>query len=236
MTNLIASTSFDPVDRKVELTDDGSHTIILPNTEIRYHSRFGAIQESEHVYLNAGLQPFLNFEGPVRVFEMGFGTGLNAFLTYLAAKENSVKIEYEAVEAFPLVQEEYKHLNYAHALGKRELSESFQMMHQVPWNKLIRIGSLFTMIKHQVPVEQFTTGKKFHVVYYDAFSPTAQPELWGHEAMSRMYDLLLPNGILTTYCSKGDVKRTLESVGFLIEKLPGPLGKREILRAHKPAL
>jgi len=235
MDNINSTPIFAPMVRAIQVTGDGSHTLHLPNSEVTFHSRFGAIQESEHVYIGAGLQPFINTTSPIRIFEMGFGTGLNAFLTYLEAKENQVTIEYEAVEAFPLLKEEYAPLNYAKALGKKELADSFQMLHQVPWNKIIRIGNLFTLIKHHIAVEQFVTSKKFHLIFYDAFMPAAQPEMWTEESFARMYELLLPNGVLTTYCSKGEVRRNLEAVGFLIEKLPGPAGKREMLRAHKPA-
>lgn len=224
---------FAPMMRELQVTRDGSHTLQLTNSEVTYHSRYGALQESEHVYIGAGLQPFMGKQEPVRIFEMGFGTGLNAFLAYLEAREAKVKIEYEAVEAFPLVKEEYKHLNYAQVMGKRELSEAFQMLHQTPWNRTIRIGSWFSLVKHQTNLLEFASTKKFHVVFYDAFAPTAQPELWTTEVFANMYDLLLPNGILTTYCSKGEVRRNLEAVGFSIEKLPGAYGKREMLRAHK---
>ncbi|MCU0395026.1 MAG: tRNA (5-methylaminomethyl-2-thiouridine)(34)-methyltransferase MnmD [Chitinophagaceae bacterium] len=221
--------------REIQVTADGSHTLQVAGSEVTYHSKFGAIQESEHVYIGAGLQPFIGKADPIRVFEMGFGTGLNAFLAYLEARQEKVKIEYEAVEAFPLQREEYRELNYAHVLRKRELSESFQMIHQAPWNKTIRIGTLFTLVKHHTPIEEFETEKKFHVIFYDAFAPSAQPELWTEDLFAKMYDMLLPDGILTTYCSKGDVRRTLEAVGFDIEKLPGPRGKREMVRAFKPS-
>ncbi len=224
---------FATMMRELLITADGSHTLQLPDAEITYHSRFGAIQESEHVYIGAGLQPFVGNTDPIRVFEVGFGTGLNAFLAYLEAREAKVKVEYEAVEAFPLQKEEYKQLNYAHVLRKRELAESFQMMHQAPWNRNIKIGQLFSLTKHETKLESFSTDKKFHVVFFDAFAPSAQPELWTDEIMQQMFDLLLPNGILTTYCSKGEVRRSLERAGFLIEKLPGPRGKREMMRAHK---
>jgi tRNA U34 5-methylaminomethyl-2-thiouridine-forming methyltransferase MnmC len=219
--------------RELQVTGDGSHTLQVKDSEITYHSRYGAIQESEHVYIGAGLQPFLHKVEPVRVMEMGFGTGLNAFLTYLEAREEKVKIEYDGIEAFPLSKEEYRNLNYARAIGKPELTETFQMLHQTPWGKNIRIGSYFSVIKHQVKLEDFQSKKKFHVIYFDAFAPSAQPELWTPEVFEKMYDLLEPGGVMSTYCAKGDVRRGLESVGFVVEKLPGPWGKREILRASK---
>ena len=224
---------FAPMRRELQVTGDGSHTLQLASSEVTYHSRYGAIQESEHVYIGAGLQPFVGKTEPVRIFEMGFGTGLNAFLAYLEAREAKVKIEYEAVEAFPLEKEEYKHLNFAQVMGKRELCESFQMLHQTPWQRTIRIGSWFSLVKHKTSLLEFQTSKQFHVIFFDAFAPSAQPELWTAEVFAKMYDLLYPGGLLTTYCSKGEVRRTLESVGFIVEKLPGPYGKREMVRAHK---
>lgn len=220
--------------REIQVTGDGSHTLCLPDSEVTFHSRYGAIQESEHVYIGAGLQPFIGKTEPIRIFEMGFGTGLNAFLSYLEAKEAQVKIEYEAVENNPLSREEYKTLNYAEALRKKEFAESFQMMHQTPWNKTIRMGTMFSLIKHQVNLEDFKTDKSFHIIFFDAFAPTHQPELWSADIFGHMFDLLVPGGILTTYCSKGAVRRTLTDSGFTIEKLPGPWGKREMVRAIKP--
>jgi tRNA U34 5-methylaminomethyl-2-thiouridine-forming methyltransferase MnmC len=234
MYNINSNPIFAPMAREIQVTNDGSHTILLQGSEVTYHSRYGAIQESEHVYIGAGLQPFMTKTSPIRIFEMGFGTGLNAFLAYLEAKEAQVKIEYEAVEAFPLVKEEYSQLNYAKALGKKELADSFQTFHQVPWNKAIRFGDWFTLLKHHNTLETFASNKQFHVIFYDAFEPGAQPELWTPEIFTRLHDLLLPGGVLTTYCSKGEVRRNLEAVGFVVEKLPGALGKREMLRAHKP--
>jgi tRNA U34 5-methylaminomethyl-2-thiouridine-forming methyltransferase MnmC len=227
--------AFAPGTREVVVTADGSQTLQLADSEVTYHSKYGAISESEHVYIGAGLQPFVGVEEPIRVFEMGFGTGLNAFLCYLEAKQTKIKIEYEGIEAYPLTKEDYRKLTFAHALRKSELHESFQMMHQAPWNKTIRIGQFFSMIKHNGKLEEFTTSRLFHVVFFDAFAPAAQPELWSEEMFQKMHDLLYPNGILTTYCSKGEVRRNLEKVGFMIEKLPGPRGKREMIRAHKPA-
>jgi tRNA U34 5-methylaminomethyl-2-thiouridine-forming methyltransferase MnmC len=225
---------FAPMMRELQVTEDGSHTLQLVDSPVTYHSRFGAIQESEHVYIGAGLQPFIGKEEPIRIFEVGFGTGLNAFLSYLEAKQEKVRVDYEAVEPFPLTRDEYKHLNYAQVLRKRELAESFQMMHQTPWGKTIRIGTLFTLIKHQMKLEDFDTHRKFHAIFFDAFAPSAQPELWTEEIFAKMYDFLYPNGVLVTYCSKGDVRRSLANVGFDLEKLPGPRGKREMVRAYKP--
>lgn len=225
---------FAAMMREIQVTRDGSHTLQLADSEVTYHSKYGAIQESEHVYIGAGLQPFMGSTEPIRIFEMGFGTGLNAFLSYLEAIEHKVKIEYEAVEAFPLVKEEYKHLNYAQVMGKKERAEAFQLLHQTPWHRTIRMGSWFCLVKHNISLLEFQTRKQFHVIFFDAFAPSAQPELWTADVFEKMFNMLYAGGVLSTYCSKGEVRRNLEAVGFLIEKLPGPYGKREIIRAHKP--
>lgn len=232
--NYTSSLIFAIMKRELQVTADGSHTFQLSESEITFHSRFGAIQESEHVYIGAGLQPFIGKVEPIRVFEMGFGTGLNAFLSYLEARTEKVRVEYEAVEAFPLEKEEYMQLNYAHVLRKPALAETFQLLHQAPWGKTIRLGQFFSLVKHQSKIEEFNSDKKFHVIFYDAFAPGAQPELWTEDVFYKLYDMLHDGGILTTYCSKGEVRRTLHSVGFDIEKLPGPRGKREMVRAFKP--
>lgn len=231
--NYTSSLIFAIMKRELQVTADGSHTFQLAESDITFHSRFGAIQESEHVYIGAGLQPFIGKVDPIRVFEMGFGTGLNAFLAYLEARTEKVKVEYEAVEAFPLDKEEYMQLNYAHVLRKPALAETFQLLHQAPWGKTIRLGQFFSLVKHTTKIEDFHSDKKFHVIFYDAFAPGAQPELWTEDIFYKLYDMLHDGGILTTYCSKGDVRRTLHSVGFDIEKLPGPRGKREMVRAFK---
>ncbi len=220
--------------RELQVTGDGSHTLIVQDSDITYHSRYGAIQESEHVYIGAGLQPFVGKAEPIRVLEVGFGTGLNAFLTYIEAKEEKVRIEYEAIEAFPLVREEYGKLNYAQVMRKRELNDTLQLLHQTPWGKNIKMGVLFSIIKHKVKLEDFKCPRNFHVIFFDAFAPNYQPELWTEEIFESMYNLLYPGGLLTTYCSKSDVRRNMEAVGFDIEKIPGPYGKREMVRAFKP--
>jgi tRNA U34 5-methylaminomethyl-2-thiouridine-forming methyltransferase MnmC len=170
-----------------------------------------------HVFIKAGLQ---TIQQPlVRIFEMGFGTGLNALLTMEHA---ATSVYYFSVEQFPLTGEEVAGLNYGNTL------------HQYPWNEDVKISDQFTLHKSHGSLLAISPGQTFHLIYYDAFAPTAQPELWTKEVFEKLYNLLEPGGILVTYCSKGDVRRAMLAAGFAVDKLAGPQGKREMLRAKKP--
>ncbi|HMP95119.1 MAG TPA: tRNA (5-methylaminomethyl-2-thiouridine)(34)-methyltransferase MnmD, partial [Phnomibacter sp.] len=219
--------------REITITKDGSHTLEVQDTQDTYHSRFGALQESQHVFIGAGLHPFIKEGQPVRVLEVGFGTGLNAFLTYLEAKEENVHIDYEGIEPAPISEQEYTKRNYPSAAKRHVYADRFIQLHEAPWNKPINMGALFTLTKHQTTVQDFKSPHQFHVIYFDAFAPASQPELWTTEIFDKMYALTKPGGVLVTYCSKGEVRRSLTAAGFLVEKLPGPAGKREMTRAIK---
>lgn len=199
---------------------------------VTYHSKHGAVQESMHVFVEAGLRPLLAKHAVLRVLEMGFGTGLNAWLTLKEAEAHGSVICYEAIEAFPLQPEEWVGLNYAAA----EEQKIFHQLHACDWDVLQSIRPSFSLLKHHGKLQDFNTGNKFHLVYYDAFAPTAQPELWTVEVFAKLFVLLEPGGVLTTYCSKGNVRRAMQAAGFSIEKIPGPPGKREMVRAHKLVL
>jgi tRNA U34 5-methylaminomethyl-2-thiouridine-forming methyltransferase MnmC len=218
--------------REVVLTKDGSHTIAIPEKGLTYHSVHGAVQESMHVFIEAGLGavlPSFN-QQEISVFEMGFGTGLNAFLTALVAQEQQVSVFYTSVEAFPLTAKEASSLNYSDALGSGDL---FQTLHQCGWNEAVPVNEFFTIEKLQTELAAFFPSRQYDLVYYDAFAPSAQPELWTEEVFKKLYSMLNANGVLVTYCSKGDVRRALLAAGFRVEKIPGPPGKREMLRAKK---
>jgi tRNA U34 5-methylaminomethyl-2-thiouridine-forming methyltransferase MnmC len=190
------------------------------------------VQESMHVFIEAGLGavlPFFN-QQEISVFEMGFGTGLNAFLTALVAQEQQVSVFYTSVEAFPLTAKEASSLNYSDALGSGDL---FQTLHQCGWNEAVPVNEFFTIEKLQTELAAFFPSRQYDLVYYDAFAPSAQPELWTEEVFKKLYSMLNANGVLVTYCSKGDVRRALLAAGFRVEKIPGPPGKREMLRAKK---
>lgn len=220
------------------VTKDGSHTISIPEMNVTYHSIHGAIQESMHVFINAGLQPIWSLNNgqidPISIFEMGFGTGLNALLTLIDAEESKQPIHYYSVELFPLNNEEVKQLNYCDKLQRPGLQPLFEQLHSCEWEKDVAITNHFTFHKTNTDLINLSIDQHFNLIYYDAFAPGAQPELWTATVFEKLYKLLLPGGILVTYCSKSDVQRAMKAAGFIIEKIPGPPGKREMIRAIKP--
>ncbi len=223
------------MERKIILAEDGSHTISIPEMNVTYHSIHGAIQESQHVFISAGLEPLIgNFTGPqLAVFEMGFGTGLNALLTYIEAEKQNLKIYYETIEPFPLNENEVKTLNYCRQLNRSDLQPIFERFHFCEWEKEIELSPLFTFKKTISDLLNFKPIKLFELIYFDAFDPRVQPELWTKEVFEKMFSILSPNGILVTYSCKGDVRRAMLSAGFTIEKIPGAKGKREMIRGRK---
>lgn len=214
------------------MTKDGSHTIAIPEKGVTYHSVHGAVQESMHVFIEAGLGAVLTSvdKQDLSVFEMGFGTGLNAFLTALVAQEQHVSIFYTSVEAFPLPANEASLLNYTEVLGAEDL---FDRLHRCNWNEEVPLNEFFTIEKIQTELAAFSPSRQYDLVYYDAFAPSAQPELWTKEVFEKLYRMMHTDGVLVTYCSKGDVRRALIAAGFTVEKVPGPPGKREMVRAKK---
>lgn len=212
------------------LTEDGSHSIISSKYKVPYHSRHGAIIETNHVFIEAGLKPKLN-RNALSVLEIGFGTGLNAFITFLESNKNSTRIYYEAIEAYPVQMEVATEFNYAELLDTNP--ESFLQLHSAEWNLEHTLTDKFTFKKQLNTFEDFTSPSSFDVIYFDAFAPSAQPNLWETGLLSKMYSLLDTDGVLVTYCAQGQFKRNLKAVGFTIEPLPGPPGKREMTRARK---
>ena len=215
-------------------TDDQSHTLFSEKFKATYHSTRGAISESKHVFIQNGLQ-FFNEKynsKEVSILEIGFGTGLNAFMTYLFAKERELKINYHSVEAFPISLEDVIQLNYTNESSSGE-KVAFNQMHQQEWNRGEEISNYFSLTKHLSLLEDFNSEQKFNVIYFDAFSPSEQPELWTEEIFKKMFDLLEDNGVLVTYCAQGQMKRNMKQVGFKVQSLPGALGKREMTRGIK---
>ena len=223
-------------ERRLTDTADGSHTIELPDIGEHYHSTEGAIAEARYVYIKPCLKEALEqfVDEPLRVFEMGFGTGLNALLTMAEAEQSGRRIEYTTVEAFPLQDTLYGKLNYAEQLSISE--RQFLALHEAPWNRLVEITPFFSIMKIQTDIRDmfFPAEPTFHAVYYDAFAPQYQPELWDETVFKALKVSLVDGAILTTYCCKGDVKRALKTAGFNIEKIPGYGKKREMLRATVP--
>ncbi|TXB66673.1 tRNA (5-methylaminomethyl-2-thiouridine)(34)-methyltransferase MnmD [Vicingus serpentipes] len=215
---------------EIKLTDDNSHTLFVPDLNETYHSKHGAIQESMHVFVNAGLGYFN--QDKLTVLEVGFGTGLNAILSSVFALENAVLVDYTGVEAYPINNEITQQLNYANLIeGVSE--EQFLNLHYLRWNEKTKISNYFSLTKLNKSIKDFELDNNFDVVFFDAFGPNVQPEMWDKSIFENLFNSLKENGVLVTYCAKGSVKRTLKEVGFTIENLPGPPGKREMTRAIK---
>lgn len=218
------------------ITGDGSHTLFLPRFNVHYHSTFGAITESVHVYIRNGLDHMVNTDN-ISIFEMGFGTGLNALLTAIAAIERGLNITYHAIEKFPIDPETAGKLNYANILSRAACLPCtlFSAMHQASWNKTTMIHPRFYLHKIEGDLLDFTPDFNFDLIYFDAFAPGKQPDMWTGEIMHRLLMHLNPGGIFTTYCVKGEVRQLLKVNGLSVMKIPGPPGKREILRGVKKA-
>ncbi|HTQ26608.1 MAG TPA: tRNA (5-methylaminomethyl-2-thiouridine)(34)-methyltransferase MnmD [Puia sp.] len=223
------------MDRELILTQDGSHSIAMPASGVSYHSRFGAITESMHVFIDSGLRPVLQAKPMLKVMEVGFGTGLNALLTWMEIEAGNREIYFEAIEPFPLETHFISSLNYCAQLTRPDLQELFDRLHKAAWNRWTDISPRFHLKKHLVRLDQLSMARgHVDLVYFDAFAPVAQPELWTNIVFEKLFDLLSPGGCVVTYCAKGDVRRTMQAAGFIVQKLPGPPGKREIIRAFKP--
>lgn len=218
---------------KVFETADGSHSIFSEQFGVSYHSKYGAIQETQHVFINAGLRLKAIIQKEISVLDIGFGTGLNALMTCLEAQKRNLNVHYTAVEAFPISLETAHALNYSDVLPEAEVKDIFIKIHEAEWGSTVSITENFTITKLKKQFQELNFQGVFDLVYFDAFAPSAQPELWETPVMTIMYNALKTDGVLTTYCAKGDVKRTMKAIGFKVERLPGPPGKREMTRAVK---
>ncbi len=221
------------MNRKLVKTKDESYTLYVPELDEHYHSIHGALQESRHVFINAGLFYLVEKQKDISLLEVGFGTGLNAFLTRVEAERRQLSIKYCGLEKYPLTQEEYSKLHYYKNIGYPGAQQSFEQLHKSSWDETQMLSDHFIFTKLKIDFRQFESPEQFDLIYFDAFAPSAQADLWTAEVFSNMYNSLKTNGILVTYCVKGDVRRAMRSVGFRVEKLPGPPGKREMLRAYK---
>jgi tRNA U34 5-methylaminomethyl-2-thiouridine-forming methyltransferase MnmC len=224
-------------EKFIQLTEDGSHTIAIPSMNVTYHSRHGAVQESMHVYIETGLLYYSSGNNilpgnTINILEIGFGTGLNAVLSLQQALKLNKKITYQTTEPFPLSTQEILKLNYKTFIPPA-ITAYFYAMHACAWEVQVDLHPLFSFQKTKTTAEQFKSTQHFNIIYFDAFDPVAQPALWTESVFKNMFELLHNNGILVTYCSKGSVQRAMKAAGFHIEKLKGPPGKREIIRAKK---
>ncbi len=217
----------------LEKTDDGSHTLFVPELKEHYHSVNGAVQESRHVYIEAGVRACE--KDTVRIFEVGFGTGLNALLTYLDALDSRKNIYYSSIELFPISLQLVNSLNYP-SLFSSEQKTVFKDLHLCAWDQQVDVTDFFHLKKIQGSLLEYDLDGEglFDVVFYDAFAPDKQPEMWKQSIFTKLFKTLSPGGIFVTYCAKGVVRRMLQKSGFEVERLAGPPGKREMLRARKP--
>ncbi|GAA0871292.1 tRNA (5-methylaminomethyl-2-thiouridine)(34)-methyltransferase MnmD [Gangjinia marincola] len=223
--------------REILITKDGSTTIHMPELDEQYHSKHGAIQEAYHVFLKMGLFHYaekFSDQQNITVLEMGFGTGLNAFITLFEAQKRQITIHYKGIDAFPVSAEEITSLNYVAQLNAEAYADQFLTMHAVSWEEDHRINNLFSLRKEQKDFTQVDLTKAVDIVYFDAFGARVHPEAWTEEIFRKMFSALKSNGVLVTYAAKGSVRRAMQAVGFVVERLPGPPGKREMLRATKP--
>lgn len=221
------------MERKITLTADGSTSIFLPEWNEQYHSKHGAIAEAQYVFIKHGLFFYLskNNTKNIQLLEIGFGTGLNALLTLFETKKLQTLVTYEAVEAYPVTLDEINQLNYTEIFP--EGKNHYITMHQQPWEELHNITDTFLLKKRKMFFEEIKDKDTFNLIYFDAFGARVQPELWTVSIFQKMFYALKNNGVLVTYSAKGSVRRALQEVGFTVEKLAGPPGKREMLRATK---
>ena len=218
--------------REIVITADGSHSIHLPEWDESYHSKHGAVQEAQHVFIKNGLDCFLNKE-KLSILEIGFGTGLNAYITLLESIKRNIPIKYYGIEAYPLTLSEVLNLNYSEVLDKNQYKGMYEEMHKGVWGKSFPLNETFELTKQQMFFQDIDDKEQFDLIYFDAFGYRVQPELWSVEIFKKMYDALLPGGILVTYAARTVIKKALVEVGFSVEILPGPPGKREMTRAKK---
>ena len=216
--------------RESRLTEDGSHTLWDKELEEPYHSIHGAIQESMHVFITQGLQT-QNLNS-IRILELGMGTGLNLLLTLSETIKNDVEVYYHTVEMYPLTHEEFSLLNYE-SLVDSIPAGSIYKIHEAPWGQPVQIMKRFTLHKELSDFKSMTPGENYDLIYHDAFDPKKQPHLWSKEIFSKIYGIMNPGGIWVSYTAKGSVRRNLLTCGFEVDRIPGPPGKSEMLRAVK---
>lgn len=221
---------------KLLLTDDGSHTLMVEDLNETYHSRHGAIQESKHVFLKNGFRYILGkYPGKIiRIFELGLGTGLNALLTAIESEKLAIPVEYTSIEPFPIPKAIIEKLNYNQVLDNPSAKAYFDQIHSRNWDKLNNINPFFRFRKIKSSIQDFKGEEAyFHLVYYDAFAPNKQPEIWKKEILEKVFSFLAKESAFVTYCAQGQVKRDLRASGFEVHALQGPPGKKEMTRGHK---
>lgn len=217
---------------KIITTADGSHSVFNETLHETYHSVHGAIQESLHVFIKNGLEALtIKRTDSISILEVGFGTGLNALLTFRYACEHKIKINYHTIEPFPLSFEIWSQLNHAHSL---DMTDQYQKLHSSSWDEEHLLDPYFTFCKHFTMLETMDTkAASTDLIYFDAFAPSKQPEMWDYHVLEKISQSLKPKGLFVTYCAKGELKRNLAKIGLEVETLPGPPGKKEMVRATR---
>ena len=217
--------------RKIIQTRDGSTTIHIEDWDECYHSRFGAIQEAQHVFIKKGLSLFENES--VSILEIGFGTGLNAFITFLEFPKYNQKINYVGIEAYPVTIEEAGLMNYVSELNAEGEKSIFEQLHHSQWEVSNDLNEDFVFTKRRQFFTDIDDIEKFDLIYFDAFGYDVQPELWSADIFIKMFKALKSKGVLVTYAARGIIKRNMLEAGFTVEKLEGAPGKREMFRGRK---
>jgi tRNA U34 5-methylaminomethyl-2-thiouridine-forming methyltransferase MnmC len=218
----------------LKITGDGSHTLFVPELNENYHSYHGAYAEAVHVFIETGLRSAFDSFEKVNIFEVGFGTGLNATLAYQFASHHSKPVSYTGIEKYPLDKSIVDQLNYKEFWKQAELDVTFDQMHSVTWNEACLMHPFFTFKKLNGAVQDYTFEPNYyHLIFFDAFAPEKQPDMWTVDLFKQLYGCLQTKGALVTYCAKGQFKRDLKAAGFEVETLPGPPGKREMVRGVK---
>ncbi len=219
-------------DVEIITTSDGSHSLLNTSLDETYHSRHGAVQESNYVFLKQGLDYFIEQNTPekISILEVGFGTGLNAWLTFEHLQASKKVIQYTSIETFPLPETIWQSLNYATSEAEKN---NFKRIHTALWNQAVQLTNQFCLHKVEARVQDFNTSQLFDIIYFDAFAPNKQPEMWELNVLKKVTDQLSINGVFVTYCAKGQLKRDLKSLGLQVETLAGPPGKKQMVRAIK---
>lgn len=217
-------------ERQIITTEDGSSSIFLPAFNEHYHSVHGAVQESKHVFMKMGWEPIAEKQNEISILEIGFGTGLNAWLVLQAVQQHpATTVFYTSLEAFPVSIADASQLNFAN-----ENPELFLSLHEADWEKEFSPVPNFSLLKKEIKLENFQAAENsYDLVFFDAFAPRVQPELWSIDVFTKLFSAMKPGGKLVTYCSKGEVRRNMMAAGFTVEKLAGPPGKREMVRCSK---
>ena len=213
---------------KIQITQDGSKTLFLPEMNETYHSKFGAKTESMHVFINAGYKKMVSPN--INILEVGMGTGLNVLLTFQEHLHDFKQVYYETIEKFPVQSNVFSELDYATNDVEQLI---FSTIHTASWDEDILLDDTFILHKKQTDLLNFSSKKRFDLIYFDAFDPEKQPELWTESVFASLFDYLNEGGVLVTYSAKGIVRRAMQAVGFTVERIPGPPGKREMMRATK---